>query len=62
MPARGTKPTQIRLTEGDKSWIEVLKREYGLETTAQVIRFAIRAVATWPPKHLEKYRAKTLDV
>ncbi len=57
-----TTPTQIRLTEGDKRWIDEIRKLYGIETTAGVVRFAIRAVATWPPKELRKYQKNPQEV
>ena len=42
---RSIKPTTIRLSEDDKALIETVKRRYGLSSTIQAIRLALRMVA-----------------
>lgn len=42
---RSIKPTTVRLSDDDKALIEEIKRRYGLSSTIQVIRLALRMLA-----------------
>jgi hypothetical protein len=42
---RSIKPTTIRLSEDDKALIETVKRRYGVSSTIQAIRLALRMIA-----------------
>lgn len=42
---RSIKPTTIRLSDDDKALIETVKQRYGLSSTIQAIRLALRIVA-----------------
>ena len=59
--ARGTRPTQIRLTEQDKAKVEEVRQRYGLPSSASAIRYAIEAVYRQLPPP-EKKSKRTLDV
>lgn len=41
---RNVKPTTIRLTDEDKALIEEIKLRYGLTSTIQAIRLALRVL------------------
>jgi hypothetical protein len=57
MPSKGTRPTQVRLTQPELERVERLKARFGLHTTADVIRHALavledsRPVQTRPKKN-----------
>lgn len=54
MPTKGTRPTQVRLTDQDKERAERIRDHYGLPSAAAAIRYALQTASKKIPKKKEE--------
>jgi Arc/MetJ-type ribon-helix-helix transcriptional regulator len=54
--SKGTRPTQVRLSDADKERVERCRVRYGLSTASDVIRYALAVIDEAKPIKIRESR------